>query len=77
MVCAAYPRMEAWFGWFARTQAGPLPGSYRWRGREPAQELDPELNKKTFASGLQLLLQLAFPVLTIDMLRIASLSSAS
>jgi mannosyl-oligosaccharide glucosidase len=25
----AWPRLEAWFGWFSRTQAGQLPGSYR------------------------------------------------
>ena len=50
---AAYPRMHAWYGWFMRTQPGELPGSFRWRGREPAQEFDTELNRKTFASGAQ------------------------
>ena len=28
-----------------------MPGSFRWRGREHAVQWDPELNKKTFASG--------------------------
>ncbi|CAL8462054.1 g1585 [Coccomyxa elongata] len=49
---AAYPRIEAWFGWFQRTQAGQLPGTFRWRGRGTAPEWDTELNRKTFASGL-------------------------
>ncbi|CAL5220064.1 g2015 [Coccomyxa viridis] len=49
---AAYPRLLTWFEWFKRTQAGPVPGSFRWRGREPAVDYDSELNKKTFASGL-------------------------
>jgi len=26
----AWPRLEAWYAWFNRTQAGPVPGSYRW-----------------------------------------------
>ncbi len=25
----AWPRLEAWYGWFNSTQAGPLPTSYR------------------------------------------------
>ncbi len=51
-VCgAAYPRLLTWFEWFKRTQAGAVPGSFRWRGREPAVDYDSELNKKTFASG--------------------------
>ena len=29
-----------------------MPGSFRWRGREPAVEWDSELNRKTFASGV-------------------------
>ena len=51
-VGAAYPRMEAWFRWFQRTQAGQVPGTFRWRGRGAAPEWDTELNRKTFASGL-------------------------
>ncbi len=27
---AAWPRLEAWYRWFNTTQAGPVPGSYRW-----------------------------------------------
>lgn len=50
-VCAAYPRMEAWFNWFQRTQAGQVPGTFRWRGRGAAPDFDTELNRKTFASG--------------------------
>jgi mannosyl-oligosaccharide glucosidase len=26
----AWPRLEVWYSWFNRTQAGQLPGSYRW-----------------------------------------------
>jgi hypothetical protein len=48
---AAYPRMEAWFQWFNRTQHGTLKGSFRWRGRQTPSEYDRELNRKTFASG--------------------------
>ena len=45
----AYPRMAAWFGWYNRTQAGPLPASYRWRGRDAHAAA--ELNPKTLTSG--------------------------
>jgi mannosyl-oligosaccharide glucosidase len=31
----AWPRLEAWYGWFNRTQAGSAPGTYRWHGRAP------------------------------------------
>jgi hypothetical protein len=31
----AWPRLEAWYGWFNRTQAGSAPGAYRWHGRLP------------------------------------------
>ncbi len=53
MCDTAYPRMEAWFRWFQRTQAGQLPGTFRWRGRGTAPEWDTELNRKTFASGAE------------------------
>jgi Glycosyl hydrolase family 63 C-terminal domain len=46
---AALPRLEAWFSWFNTTQAGPLPGSFRWRGRDAATE--EQLNPLTLNSG--------------------------
>lgn len=27
------PRLETWFEWLKRTQAGSAPSSFRWRGR--------------------------------------------
>ncbi|KAG2443621.1 hypothetical protein HXX76_001971 [Chlamydomonas incerta] len=46
----AWPRLAAWYNWFNSTQAGPLPGSFRWHGRDPAAAA--ELNPKTLTSGL-------------------------
>ncbi|XP_048797679.1 mannosyl-oligosaccharide glucosidase isoform X2 [Lagopus muta] len=45
-----FPRLRAWYEWYNGTQAGPLPHTFRWRGRDA----DPErfLNPKTLASGL-------------------------
>jgi len=48
---AAHPRLRAWLRWLARTQAGPVPGSFRWRGRVPQPPLGRELNPKTLSSG--------------------------
>ncbi|KAM9378099.1 mannosyl-oligosaccharide glucosidase [Phaethornis superciliosus] len=45
-----FPRLQAWYRWLERTQAGPLPHTFRWRGRDPRPEL--YLNPKTLASGL-------------------------
>ncbi|KAM6221554.1 mannosyl-oligosaccharide glucosidase [Rhynchocyon petersi] len=46
----AFPRLHAWFSWLHQSQAGPLPLSFRWRGRDPA--LPHLLNPKTLPSGL-------------------------
>lgn len=46
---ALWPRLKTWYSWFNSTQAGELPGTYRWRGRNPHAE---ELNPKTLTSGL-------------------------
>ncbi|NXN14442.1 MOGS glucosidase, partial [Indicator maculatus] len=45
-----FPRLRAWYDWYNRTQAGPLPFTFRWRGRDAHPELF--LNAKTLASGL-------------------------
>jgi len=47
---AAWPRLRTWFLWYTQTQAGPVDGSYRWRGREAGG--NHELNPKTLTSGL-------------------------
>lgn len=44
-----FPRLQAWYSWFNKTQLGPVPGSYRWRGRSITEE---EINPKTLTSGL-------------------------
>ena len=44
-----FPRLESWYGWFKRTQAGAVPHSFRWRGRDAD---DGKLNAMTLASGL-------------------------
>lgn len=50
LVAKMYPKLQAWYNWFNTTQVGPVPGSYRWRGRNP--DSDSELNPKTLTSGL-------------------------
>ncbi|KAM6269399.1 mannosyl-oligosaccharide glucosidase [Porphyrio hochstetteri] len=45
-----FPRLCAWYDWYNQTQAGPLPLTFRWRGRDPRPERF--LNPKTLASGL-------------------------
>ncbi|CAI5536063.1 unnamed protein product, partial [Closterium sp. Naga37s-1] len=47
---ACLPRLKAWFRWFNSSQAGKLPGSYYWRGRDANTVR--ELNPKTLQSGL-------------------------
>lgn len=47
---AAWPRLLTWYAWYNTSQAGPIPGSYRWRGRDA--ETYRELNPKTLTSGL-------------------------
>ena len=45
-----WPRLVAWYSWFDQTQAGLIPGTFRWRGRDP--KAIRELNPKTLTSGL-------------------------
>ncbi|XP_026532287.1 mannosyl-oligosaccharide glucosidase [Notechis scutatus] len=45
-----YARLQSWYGWYNRTQAGALPYTFRWRGRDQDTQLF--LNPKTLTSGL-------------------------
>ncbi|CAH8857165.1 unnamed protein product [Trichobilharzia szidati] len=44
------PRLHVWYRWFNTTQIGPVPLSYRWRGRNPDEVH--QLNPLTLSSGL-------------------------
>ena len=44
-----WPRLTRWYGWLVRTQAGELPHTFRWRGRD---KNDGRLNAMTLSSGL-------------------------
>lgn len=39
-----FPRLQAWYKWFNRTQEGPHPLTYCWKGRNATT--DRELNPK-------------------------------
>ena len=47
---AVFPRLKSWYNWYNTTQVGPLPSTYRWRGRDA--KTNKELNPKTLTSGL-------------------------
>uniref|UniRef100_A0A803TTL9 Mannosyl-oligosaccharide glucosidase n=1 Tax=Anolis carolinensis TaxID=28377 RepID=A0A803TTL9_ANOCA len=45
-----FPRLQSWYDWYNQTQTGPLPYTFRWRGRDQDTRLF--LNPKTLTSGL-------------------------
>ncbi|XP_048366190.1 mannosyl-oligosaccharide glucosidase isoform X1 [Sphaerodactylus townsendi] len=45
-----FPRLQSWYDWYNRTQAGPVPYTFRWHGRD--QDTQMFLNPKTLTSGL-------------------------
>ena len=45
-----WPRLVTWYNWFDSSQGGEVPGTFRWRGRNP--NAINELNPKTLTSGL-------------------------
>ncbi|RHY17626.1 hypothetical protein DYB32_010486 [Aphanomyces invadans] len=44
-----WPKLQRWFEWYRRTQAGPEPNTFRWRGRDVH---DGKLMPNTLSSGL-------------------------
>ena len=46
---ASWPRLESWVRWLMTSQIGPVPGSFRWRGRDPNED---KLIPNTLSSGL-------------------------
>ena len=53
-----WPSLVRWHEWFARTQAGELADSFRWRGRDASDE---RLNAMTLSSGLDDYPRATFP----------------
>lgn len=47
---AAWPKLVLWVNWYKTSQAGTLPMSFQWKGRDP--KTNRELNPKTLMSGL-------------------------
>ena len=45
-----WSRLVTWYNWFDNSQDGDIPGTFRWRGRNP--NAVNELNPKTLTSGL-------------------------
>ncbi|KJH52684.1 mannosyl oligosaccharide glucosidase [Dictyocaulus viviparus] len=50
IMAGIYRRLEVWYHWLLKTQAGEEKGTFRWRGRNATT--NEELNPKTLASGL-------------------------
>ncbi|KAJ1349137.1 hypothetical protein KIN20_004591 [Parelaphostrongylus tenuis] len=50
ILAGIYRRLEAWYRWLLKSQAGKKKGTFRWRGRNATTTL--ELNPKVLASGL-------------------------
>ena len=45
-----FPRLKAWYDWYATTQTGPDDSTYRWRGRDA--DTNKQMNPLTLTSGL-------------------------